>query len=567
MKKKLLLTLVMIAMLVCALAIAINADGASVHNGKVDLNAKVALDDGTELNLFDSDGDALIWYRASNGELTSIKAQDERVKYYGTYAFSVGDSKTVGSVTAYEVSKIEIVLESETVNCNKIVVFNIMDDDVMTNAGSRLNCSVNCIRSKTFSDSTELVYAYLRLDTVAIQAEAFVRCKNLKYVNLESLTELRQISGGSAFNGCTSLFVDQIVDLSSTKMCVIGGSGAFNNVKLKGLILPNTVTDLGDWNLQGTGITEFTVPTGVKSLNNSLFNDSKSLKTIYINNTLEKINNRVFNNTALEKVFYCGTLEQVTAFLNASSTESNKPFWDVVGENRANVISYSDYKALEDKSGKYLVYGYSYCEAYKNGIHEEDNNPCVINCTVCNMIGEPEKNPEHNEIYSISYTDYAKNGTKTTTCTNEGCKHLVKEATESIFTFKGYSTDGKELCVGYFINVKAINEFTSNNKDVTLSYGFIAAANNSNPYGVTENTVQVDLTKDSYTGFDFKLTGDWSKEVNKNALLSMNLYTVTTNDDGAVVRYIHGYEDANGNILSQSYELADQITYVQLTNK
>ena len=161
MKKRIFLMLVMAVMLVLALSVAVSAD--SVHAGKVDLNQKVTLSDGTECALFDADGDALIWYKDANGALQSIKAQDERVKYNGSYKFNVGNS-TVGTVTAYEVNKIEIALESGTLGCGNIVVFNAMDDDVLTNTGNYKNVPVNCIRSNTFINSKNIEYAFLRLD-------------------------------------------------------------------------------------------------------------------------------------------------------------------------------------------------------------------------------------------------------------------------------------------------------------------------------------------------------------------------------------------------------------------
>lgn len=58
--KRLFLVLVMAIVFVLALTVAVSAE--SVHNGKVDLNQKVTLSDGTECALFDAEGNALIWY-------------------------------------------------------------------------------------------------------------------------------------------------------------------------------------------------------------------------------------------------------------------------------------------------------------------------------------------------------------------------------------------------------------------------------------------------------------------------------------------------------------------------
>ncbi|MBR2024454.1 MAG: leucine-rich repeat domain-containing protein [Clostridia bacterium] len=552
MKKKFLLTLVMVMMFVLVLAFAVSAE--SFHDGKVDLNQKVTLSDGTECALFDADGDALIWYLDANGALQSIKAQDERVKYNGSYDFGVGNS-TVGSVQAFEVNKIEIALESGTLACNRIVVFNAMDDDVKTNTGSRLDKAVNCLRSNTFINSTNLQYAFLRLDTVAVQAAAFQGCTNLKYVNLENLTELRQIGGGSCFNGCTSLMVGEVLDLSNTKLCVVGGSGVFNNVKLAGVILPNTVTDLGDWNFQGMSLTSFAIPTGVTSINNSTLNDCKSLTTVYINNTLTKVNNRVFNNTALEKIFYVGTLDQLNTLLDNSSTENNAPFWAVVGDNRANLISYEDYQKLEDKSGKYVVYDYSYCEAYAGGVHAldpEKSNACAGICGICGAVALAQ-NPVHDYVTTLVYANYLANGTKTQTCQNEGCPDKatpVVTSTDPIITsFKGFSVnyDGDAITFGYVFNEDAIKEFEEVN-GTTVEFGFVAGVKallgDKMPLDEgAANVVKAVVDSKEYVAADFILRGNWDK------MVDLDGDEVAETDVKEVEFYMAGYMLVNGNVV------------------
>ena len=574
--KRLFLALVMAIVFVLALTVAVSAE--SVHNGKVDLNQKVTLSDGTECALFDAEGNALIWYKDANGALQSIKAQDERVLFYCTYQFGVGNS-VVGSVTVYEISKIEIALESGTLPCSSIVVFNIMDDDVLSNAGgSRLNNPVNCIRSNTFINSTNLEYAFLRLDTSAIQASAFQGCSNLKYVNLEHLTELRQFGGGSCFSNCTSLFVGEVLDLSNTKLCAVSGTGTFNNVKLKGVILPNTVADLGDWNFQGMSLESFAVPTGVTKISGSTFNDTKTLKTIYINNTLTSISDRAFNNTALEKIFYVGTLDQLNALLAKASKTNNAPFWAVVGENNANVISYADYKNLEDKSGKYVVYDYSYCEAYNNGNHSfdpEKSNDCAGICGTCSEVAL-KANPIHNYVTTISYANgYTKTGIKTQTCQNAGCAHENGYDTDvdAVVDFRGVSVkeSGDALTFGYVINYNALDELVKiTGKSVELGFvtgvkSFISGDVYGNENAVTASVVtwkvETEEVKNEavYANADFILRGTWDKNVDLDG------DEVEETDVKNVEFYMAGYLATNGAVsylnASDSFLSPDVVTY------
>ena len=71
MKKKLLLLTVLVIALTCLFAISVSAAG--VHDN-VDKTQKVTLSDGTQVNLFDSEGNALIWYKDNSGTLQSIRA-------------------------------------------------------------------------------------------------------------------------------------------------------------------------------------------------------------------------------------------------------------------------------------------------------------------------------------------------------------------------------------------------------------------------------------------------------------------------------------------------------------
>ena len=497
MKKKLLLTLAIVMVVALALAITVFAEEAtSVHNGKVDLNATVTLDNGTVCNLFDAEGNALIWY--NNGStLESIRADDPRVIYKCTYAFGVGNS-TVGSVTAYEVSDMWIQLDSSTkISKGNIVVLNLMDDDVLINNNRDIGQPVNCLKTIAWANKV-LEYAFCRLDTVAVQAQAFCGCTKLKYINLEDLTELRQIGGDQPFGQSSVLFAGETLDLTGTKLCAISGNGAFNGVPLAGLKLPNTVTTLNDWNIQGTAITSFTFPTGVATIAGSQFNDCKSLKEIYINKTTTKISARAFNNTILEKVFFTGSLDELNALIANTDFTNNAPLTAVLGENNANIISYKDYLALADKTGKYVVYDYSYCEAYKDGEHTP--NPEVtdctkgVGCTECIVI--IEKGYEGHEIvHTLTFPQgFDKAGVLNHKCSRDYCtvaidldddgvadEQIIDKATDPIVTFKGYSVPEAAsylgINAGYFIDTALLTQYKElSGKEITIGLIMVNSA-------------------------------------------------------------------------------------------
>ncbi len=539
MKKKIFLTLVMAVVFALTLVFMVSAE--SVHSGKVDLNATVTLSDGTVCSLFDSEGNALIWYNDASGELQSIRADDSRVKYKATYKFNVGNS-TVGSVAAYEVSDMWIQLDSGKIDRGNIVVLNLMDDDVLINEAtnsSYIGNPVNCVKTIQWANKV-LEYAYLRLDTVAIQQQTFNGCPKLKYINLEDLTELRAIGGSQTFAqtpGQTVLFAGEVLDLTKTKLVGLSGDGSFSYVPLAGIKLPSTITNINPWCLQGTALVSYAFPMNVATVAGSQFNDCKSLKEIYINNVTTEIADRAFNNTALEKIYFVGTLDELNALLDNTGANNNAPFWTVVGENRANVISYTDYLKLADKSGKYVVYNYSYCEAYDGDHDIKGNNPCVGTCSIC-QIEVINHSANADVTVSYVYTSFAQNGQKITSCANDGCTYEESEVLEALFTCTGFSasqTGTNGIVLGFNVNHEAIDAYTSATGN-TIEYGVFAGSplnlgnNDLSDEGLSEKVIKAEITKTEFAVFEIKIMG-FATDVQKETAFAIGAYVAETNSD------------------------------------
>ncbi len=335
MKKKLLLMVAMIAVLVCLLAISVSADTTGVH-ANVDKTATVTLDDTnkTVLRLFDDDGNALIWYIDANSETgySSIRADSSTVG--GPYVeYTTNWSGGTHGATAYQVKTVSITdANGNSFDNKQIVVFNIMDDDVLTNGGVT-GKPVNCF-SETFNGSTNLQYAYLRLDTVNIFANAFKSCTNLKYVNLAEIPALLGIDGGTAFHGCTSLFAGEILDLTKTSLVQIGTSGSntggtFCGVPFKGIVLPDTVTTIGHYVFQEcTNLESFTFPkSATKIEGTSTFRGCTALTTVtgFENLPLTTVPNYMFYGcTSLSSVTIPSTVTiiGISAFTNCKALTS-----------------------------------------------------------------------------------------------------------------------------------------------------------------------------------------------------------------------------------------------------
>ena len=538
MKKKILLILSVALVLTFMLALTVLAE--SVHEGRVDLNATVTLEDGTVLNLFDANGEALIWY-LDGEELKSIRTDDQRVKWY---------TENWDEVTGVGIQ----IDEEKSISNGNFVVVNMMDDDVVKNHGPANGDSVKHYGKPVtgfkflFQGCKKLEYCYLRLDTTNIQKQNFNGCSKLKFINLEDLTELVRIGDNYNFAGCPLLFKDQVIDLRNlTKLTSIDWYDSFNGVPMAGILLPNSLTRIGDATFVGSGLVSTYFPTKMTSMAKRMYENCTSLTTIGLYNKLTSISDSAFNNcTSLNTVYFVGSLDELNTLLAGVSKTGNDPFWAVVGENNANVISYNDYRKLSDKSGKYLVYDYSYCEVYNSGIHSENSewyNPCVSLCDICNCT--VVKHADENAVsVKIEYADFSKAGDKVAYCTNEGCTHKTTEEVKAVFVCLGYSAyeNGDSVVLGFLVNKAELDAYTSiNNKE--LSYGMFAVSQaklGSNDIftenGAAEGAVVAEIKVNPFSVITLKIKG--FADGNKDVKLALGAYVSYTENEETKYSYM-----------------------------
>ena len=428
MKKKLLLILVMAT--VFALTLTVVAFAGVVHDeSNVDYSEQVTLSDGTVLPLFDENKEALVWYISGTDEeeknvYSSVRTDNgTRVKWY---------TESWGEVTSAELYEED---GTTKIANDKIVVVNMMDDDVVTNHGPGVtnNHGGKHITGfkYIFRGWKGIEYVYLRLDVDGIYRESFSNCPKLKYVNIEDLVYLKRLGDSQNFSNCVEFFKGQILDLSKTALERIDGGSSFNNVHFTGIKLPSTIKVISSGTFANTSFKSFAWPTTVSTIESSMFQSNSSLETIYLSNLLTGTigDNAFYDCTSLNTICFVGTRAELEALIANTSTSGNTAFFDVVGENNANLISYADYLALDDKSGKYAIYDYSYCVAYNNGNHVEvDDNNCATDnkCSVCNS--SVTLAISHVFAEEIFYENgFIAEGKVVSSCVNAGCTYNVTE--------------------------------------------------------------------------------------------------------------------------------------------
>ena len=332
-----------------------------------------------------------------------------------------------------------------------------------------------------------------------------------------------------------------------------------SNTGIKEIILPNTVEIIGERAFQGCSSLEkivfgnsFKYITNTGTDHNSLTYGAP-LKQVYLPasfyaeapETDYKVSYAFQGTSGNTIYFYTGTKDQLDNALTnfkacAGSTDNNGNFLN------ATQVSYSEYiqNISAYESGKYIVYGLNACDAFYDGVHLEDNNACVINCSQCQTYGAAEENPVHNEAIVISYANgYHNVGAKITSCTNEGCAHSTTEETAALFTCLGYSApmDGRGgIAIGFTVNNEAIAEYEEITGK-TLKYGVFAVLQSrlgdndvfAQDGTVADGVIDADITSYELALFELKIVGFADNQ--KDIKLAMGAYVAVT--DGEATEY------------------------------
>ena len=551
MKKKILLMIAIISVLVCVFALSVNAAEPAYNDGEW----IYAADGVTKLAIRDTEDNPLVWYM-NGDELKYVRADqtDETQPVYIKYAISAGGSGFDTKVFSPQKTLKEMtIVDNGTsikihgVKDSAIVLFNMekLDIDAINGwfFGNKNGCCTS-LRGVVFPNSLQ-----------GIGQEGFTNTKLVQIWNLEN-------TGLFYINSCTFAATSTLTQEATNYVfkCPQGVDAAPINVqsaKIKTYVMSpvSTFNTCQKWY--------------------QTWRNCKQLEKIFVPAHFAiGFGEEAFRDTPNQYIVFITGTEQ-----NAIDMRDNTQEYYNGGFRASQVISYETYlsdQSTYDNSTKqaYIVYGYNYCDAFFDGVHNDIGNDCVIECERCDDYdGDMKANPKHNYVNSIAYANYLANGVKTQVCQNEGCAHKTTpntvEVAPIISSFKGFSVkeDASGITFGYTIDYNALDEYAKvSGKKVEI--GFVVAAQskvtdnkllNEDGSVVNANVVKasviawsnVDAENEEifkYTGFDFKLTGDFTGLENVAICMAGYLF------DGKVA-----YLNANA-----SGESADFITYGEL---
>ena len=189
--------------------------------------------------------------------------------------------------------------------------------------------SVTSIGDNAFALCSGLTSVTIPNSVTSIGMQAFCSCTGLTSITIGSgVTSW----GQNAFNGCTSLTTVHISDLAA--WCNIsfdyGGASPLayaHNLYLNGelvtdLIIPNSVTSIGNAFQGFSGLTSVTIPNSVTSIGSGAFSGCSGLTSVTIGNSVTRIGGYAFYN--------CSGLTSVTIG-NSVTSIGDKAFYDCSG--------------------------------------------------------------------------------------------------------------------------------------------------------------------------------------------------------------------------------------------
>ncbi|MDE5599592.1 MAG: leucine-rich repeat domain-containing protein, partial [Ureaplasma sp.] len=155
--------------------------------------------------------------------------------------------------------------------------------------------NLNYIGSYTFSECTSLTSIVLPNTITTMYGNIFRGCIALETITLSNLCN--SPFGEYNFYGCSSL---KNIILNGVKPTTIGNSTFYNCSNLVNFNIPSTITTIGQYAFNNTGIRTINIPSSMKAIEHGVFYNCHYLSSVTIPNSVTSISSYSF--------YYCDKL-------------------------------------------------------------------------------------------------------------------------------------------------------------------------------------------------------------------------------------------------------------------
>ncbi len=571
MKKKFLLSLVILAMLVCVFAISASADtivsSTSDAYGELcvfdeaigNTNISQLKDDGTVARTVLSDGNGNYYTIPTVCTLTeSYKNRGDGVTgemfllSFGEISSKLGFTVTKNSIIRIELpSDIKFICNGNEnlSNCNNMVECVMNDGVRFWDNNNQRKLFTNCKKLKSI-DVSGMIMEYNNT-TFAM----FEYCPELEYVKLPNAYQnadgtFIDYNTTHMFSGCNKLKTienmdgffkgDKTLNYKTFYNCyampefilwdgleTIEGRAFGNCRAITEIVIPDSVTVIGTTETvfeSCTALKKVVLPKQV-SLGSYCFEKCTALQAVWMPSQASTFGAQVFGQcgSGLNVTFYFTTAESTITVSNTSF--NNDPFLTAI-------------KAENDARLQY-------------------NTPTTTKCVV--FFGNHTF--DINTVTDLVYTSFLKNGTYYYSCpTCDGYSEETPSAAP-LFGCKGFSASqaGNGISLGFTVDSAAIDNYTSVTGK-TVKYGVFAGTQNNLGTNdifdatVSEKVITAEIKRTDFTAFDIKVVG-FETDEQKSASLALGAYVALTKGETTEYAYMQAAEpDENAKYSFTSYE-------------
>ncbi len=476
MKKRFILFMLVLVAIMCVFAVSVSATTIN-KDTTVTLSGSFTVGDASVsnpvVNLYDTEGYALVWYINTDNKLVSDRAvnlitvTDKKASFNDVSKF-YGGSQQKGVVV--------VNLRDDFVNDGISGIEKFDSSFQFGYYGANRNVPIQYFYfPKTATEIIDRMFQNTQLIIADIEPGTPITYMGLHAVAQSNLKEFFVPKGIPSFIEHDDLGVFQDTQLEKitfeegSQIKVIPYRCFYMCKNLKELVFPNTVEEVHYRALQfsmfgtegkleklvfGANFKGFKGVTG----DNFYVRGAANVK-VYFPATFTADNvdvssaHQYFTNCPNIQFYYCGTEEQWDTLIEKISEGKNGATGTDSGEN-----------IVTAKANSRVTFNVNPCSVFYNGIHDYEGTGDCMDGVICGECGHNVAGTQGHELYeTLVYVSFDSNGVYNYGCSNEGCTKydIVNKSMDPMFVAKGYSVgpDGYSLKAGFTVNKEALTKY------------------------------------------------------------------------------------------------------------